>query len=222
MKKDNSLSVAGIFLILYILWYSFTRIMFLISGWLTYFSLYLYGILTIASSIALIVYCFTKQRKNVSKIAYTIGFTLLIISTIFQLLSSISGFNLLISCLTICAYTFFLLIKHKKNKTVSIVGRIIVTIAFLTMCIGAMGIVGYGNRGLSGTILIFLEVMPLLLIWNSETKVFTKKHTPKATTEIQNTSSLENDLMKLKRLYESGRITEEQYLRMKTNILNKL
>lgn len=193
MSNDKLLKISGILFLLYLL-------IELIGGLFIGFYFDFYVFLDIVSIIMLALYCLWLNNKKFGDIFYYISLGIYIIRDLWLIIYFHEIYTLLLCEIFFMIYLIF--IKIKCNKIIAFTGMAFIGIYFIMELLGG-GMVG-----------VFFPI-PLAVMWWSESKGYFIKNK----TVINN---LENDLAVLKILFEKGRISEHEYNKRKTKILNKI
>lgn len=168
------------------------------------------NIFYIVSDLILTLYCLWLNNKKLGNIFYYISLGIYIIRDLLLIIYYHEIFTLWhnkIHTLWLWLYEIFFMIylifiKIKCNKIIAFTGMAFIGIYFIMELLGG-GMVG-----------VFFPI-PLAVMWWGESKGYFIKNK----TVINN---LENDLAVLKNLFEEGRISEHEYNKRKTKILNKI
>ena len=181
-------------------------------------------IFTIIYSVILILYCFVLHKTKIERKTYLLGLVAYALLNIYFILSTDGRFDFYVmSDVLFLAITVFMIIeKIKINKGTYISGTIMFIIYALTQFIAVVNDFLSGFR-IGGIVWLFFcvyliaEFIAFLNLWISEcgNLISTKKQTTLTKTP------LENDLMFLKQLLDNGTISEDEYNRKKSEILNK-
>lgn len=193
MSNDKLLKISGILFLLYLL-------IELIGGLFIGFYFDFYVFLDIVSIIMLALYCLWLNNKKFGDIFYYISLDIYIIRDLWLIIYFHKIYTLLLCEIFFMIYLIF--IKIKCNKIIAFTGMAFIGIYFIMELL----------RG--GMVGVFFPI-PLAVMWWSESKGYFIKNK----TVINN---LENDLAVLKILFEKGRISEHEYNKRKTEILNKI
>jgi len=173
-------------------------------------------ILTGIGAVAVAVYCLKSHLKDSKKI-YLAGFGAFALVNVYYCITDMKYGNLPIYTihdflyLVICLYMIYA--KIRINEQSSKNGNIVFAINVLAKIIL---IIGDGEWYLQFYFSSLLEFVAFWIIWRTEFDL-RENAVPVGNSEI-----FENDLIKLKELYEMGRISEREYSEMKAKILKKL
>lgn len=193
MSNDKLLKISGILFLLYLL-------IELIGGLFIGFYFEFYVFLDIVSIIMLALYCLWLNNKKFGNIFYYISLGIYIIGDLWWIIYYHEIYTLLLCEIFFMIYLIY--IKIKCNKIIAFTGMAFIGIYFIMELLGG-GMVG-----------VFFPI-PLAVMWWSESNGYFIKNK----TVINN---LKNDLTVLKNLFEEGRISEHEYNKRKTEILNKI
>lgn len=232
IKNNKKLTLSGILLVVSTVCYALYQI--LLSTYIEGF----YGIsdypiawnniiFTVICAVALVSYCFVFSRTKLNHIVYYISFGMFALLNTYFCITNISDghFDLytLSDTLFFAITVIMLIVKVKSSKGVSVAGMVIFGAYAVVQILAVISdlVSGFHIGGFIWLIFdayLVIEFIAFFNIWLAEGGSITTKK--KAPTVVK--TPLENNLVSLKQLYESGAITEQEYNQKKTEILNIL
>lgn len=195
------------------------------NGWNTILFLSWLGVtINVIASFFMILYCFIPNKKALNDFFYFVGFGLFLFLNLYLLIVDLTGGNTLLypslksNLFMVFILIFMLFAKFKNSKVISIIGFICFIMYLLMELASEFNYFNDVTPMVLFNIYLFTNLFAIFNIWLAETgnTLFFKK----AIETIE--TPLEDNLVSLKQLYDSGAITEEEYNEKKTEILNKL
>ena len=169
----------------------------------------------------LALYCFKFHKTKANKLTYLISFGAygalfayyLIDDLIDDVLSHYPFDILVLSCvLSLACSIFFIIVKIKPFHLVKIVGSFVITSYIVLEILLQVTLNLYDPLFL---IVLICESTAFILIWINETSQKTKAISTK-------NNSIEDTLVSLKQLYDNGDMTDEEYIKKKSDLLQHL
>ena len=162
------------------------------------------------------------NRTKAGNILYYIGFGICAAQNIRSIDYS-SGIYTVYEFITLAVLLYMIVIRVKNNKGISVVGIVLFGICIVTelvmMTVDITNteqlLMSYSPLLLLVNICSFCELAAFVLIWWNDSRAYIKKNKSFR-------PDLENDLIALKDLYESGGITEQEYNNRRKELLDKI
>lgn len=223
MKTNKLLKVSGVLLVL-------SSIAFALYVYLFYNIYHIYHVNFLDSlktmlpvSLPLIfisLYCFGLNKTKAGNMLYYIGFGVCLLRSLWLIIRNFTYLNIG----TISEYVFlfvliyFFILKTQNNKSIAVIGIVLLGIyAMLELMHGLKNIMCAVNITCALLLALsdFSKIIALILIWWSTSKPYFTKSNPTV-------SDLENEIIALNHLYESGAITEQEYKNKRASLLDKI
>lgn len=183
----------------------------------------------IIAHLILILFCFKSFNHTLENILYFSGIGMLTIKelwgifnsiytyiqfSLFEYVSPLEYFSLIIPAIPtlIIFYTYFAVVKFKKSKVMAfVIGPLsLLCRAYLSFIFG----ISIGTRYAPYCFAV-LETIAFGIIWWNQSRLYFIKSVPGA-------PELEKDLAALKKSFEAGEITEEEYASRKAELISKI
>lgn len=214
-KVNKKLTIAGILLVIATICYCFFKASTAplenldISWWIE-------AVPTTIELVFLALYCFKFHKSKLNQLTYLIGFVSFGMLFAYYTIDDILyyGYDVItLSCiLSLACSIFFIIVKLKASRLVTIVGTLVIVSYILLEILLQIVWGGYYSIYF---IFLLCESVSFILIWINETM-------HKAKESSTNKNSIEHSLVSLKQLYENGIITEEEYIKKKSELLQLL
>lgn len=175
----------------------------------------------VIGEVILMSYCFIFNKIKAGSIVCYAGLGIMAVSHILYFPSFVGVINTLSAFFELAVIIVIIVAKAKSSKGISTVGTIIfgVYAILLFFTIASDILFGYINAFTWLSLIIpIVELIALFNIWSAENSIIPLKN---RSHQIIKTS-LEDDLVSLKQLYDRGAITEQEYNLKKADILKKL
>lgn len=224
-KNNKKLIISGILFIIATVCYPLDEILLhsYYSGGLAIRISYA-TICKIISFIILALYCFVLHKTKAEKMVYLFGFIAFALFFPFYTVNRTGNIFYMMNIILFLTITVFMIMaKIKMNRPIFITGTTVFVAYAVVKIVGFIGWLLDGSDMIVIVDLIYelyliAEFVAIFNLWlfESRNSLFN---------EMQKTSGktlLQDDLMLLKQLLDSGRISNEEYNRKKSEILNKL
>ncbi len=223
--KDNPINYVKLFSLLYLGANIITKIIYYIIIAITFnvgltFSVFISTITSVIPIILFIIYIFKFYGTNKTQILLPISYIVSITMNLYSMIQDFKDASSVLFGVVNLGISVFLVIDcfsdfkrlHISKKLVIIsagVSCFSILLNFVLSVLKGYGFYGFYIASYLISLSGIFSMLAYIIFWNFAI-------------DKKNTSSLENNLVSLKQLYDSGEITEQDYNQKKTEILNNL